>query len=108
MKGYAIEDREIADYKSMNLELLRRNIALTKVEGPLRSFASLLIGLAFGLILLVGGRLILSPTNDGSFTVGMFVQFVGTLERLACPMLMVGWITGVTNVAWLRGCACAR
>jgi ATP-binding cassette subfamily B multidrug efflux pump len=105
VKGYAIEDREIADYKSMNLELLRRNIALTKVEGPLRSFASLLIGLAFGLILLVGGRLILSPTNDGSFTVGMFVQFVGTLERLAWPMLMVGWITGVTQrglASWLR------
>lgn len=105
VKGYAIEDREIADYKSMNLELLRRNIALTKVEGPLRSFASLLIGLAFGLILLVGGRLILSPTNDGSFTVGMFVQFVGTLERLAWPMLMIGWITGVTQrglASWLR------
>ncbi|MFB9994426.1 ABC transporter ATP-binding protein [Deinococcus oregonensis] len=105
VKGYAIEDREIADYKAMNLELLRRNIDLTKVEGPLRSFASLLIGLAFGLILLVGGRLILSSSNNGSFTVGMFVQFVGTLERLAWPMLMIGWITGVTQrglASWLR------
>ncbi|BDP42194.1 ABC transporter ATP-binding protein [Deinococcus aetherius] len=105
VKGYAIEDREIADYRAMNLELLRRNISLAKVDGPLRAFMSLLIGIAFALILLVGGRLILNPANDGSFTVGMFVQFVGTLERLTWPMLMVGWITGVTQrglASWLR------
>ncbi|MEF2278551.1 ABC transporter ATP-binding protein [Deinococcus sp. YIM 134068] len=105
VKGYAIEDREVADYRAMNLELLRRNVALAKVDGPLRAFMSLLIGLAFGLILLVGGRLILNPGNDGTFTVGMFVQFVGTLERLTWPMLMVGWITGVTQrglASWLR------
>ncbi|UBV41906.1 ABC transporter ATP-binding protein/permease [Deinococcus taeanensis] len=103
VKGYAIEDREIEDYRAMNLELLRRNIALTKVDGPLRSFMSLLLGLAFGLILLVGGRLILAP--ESTFTVGMFVQFVGTLERLTFPMLMIGWITGVIQRglgSWLR------
>ncbi|GGO35172.1 ATP-binding cassette subfamily B protein [Deinococcus humi] len=103
VKGYAIEDREISEYKAMNLELLRRNIALTKVDGPLRSFMSLLLGLAFALILLIGGRLIL--TSNGAFTVGMFVQFVGTLERLTFPMLMIGWITGVTQrglASWLR------
>ncbi|WP_102128059.1 ABC transporter ATP-binding protein [Deinococcus planocerae] len=105
VKGYAIEDREVADYRAMNLELLRRNISLAKVDGPLRAFMSLLIGFAFALILLVGGRLILSPAEGGSFTVGMFVQFVGTLERLTWPMLMVGWITGVTQrglASWLR------
>ncbi|GGR55749.1 ABC transporter ATP-binding protein [Deinococcus seoulensis] len=103
VKGYAIENREIDDYRAMNLELLRRNIALTRVDGPLRSFMSLLLGIAFALILLVGGRLILAP--DSTFTVGMFVQFVGTLERLTFPMLMVGWITGVTQrglASWLR------
>ncbi|MBB5233559.1 ABC transporter ATP-binding protein [Deinococcus budaensis] len=95
VKGYAIEDREIEDYRAMNLELLRRNIALIKVDGPLRSVMNLLLGIAFGLILLVGGRLILN--GDGRFTLGMFTQFVGTLERLAFPMLMVGWITGITQ-----------
>jgi ATP-binding cassette subfamily B multidrug efflux pump len=95
VKGYAIEDREIGDYRAMNLELLRRNISLIRVDGPLRSVMNLLLGIAFGLILLVGGRLILA--GDGSFTLGMFTQFVGTLERLAFPMLMVGWITGLTQ-----------
>ncbi|ACO45456.1 putative ABC type multidrug transport system, ATP-binding and permease components [Deinococcus deserti VCD115] len=103
VKGYAIEDREIEDYRNMNLELLRRNIALTKVDGPLRSFTSLLLGLAFGLILLYGGRMILSDRS--SFTPGMLVQFLITLERLTFPMLMVGWITGVTQrglASWVR------
>ncbi|MDL2344590.1 ABC transporter ATP-binding protein [Deinococcus sp. MIMF12] len=103
VKGYATEDREIGDYRAMNLELLRRNISLIKVDGPLRSVMNLLLGLAFGVILLVGGRLILN--GDGTFTIGMFTQFVGTLERLAFPMLMVGWITGITQrglSSWLR------
>ncbi|TDE87686.1 ABC transporter ATP-binding protein [Deinococcus sp. S9] len=105
VKGYAIEDREIADYRAMNLELLRRNIALTKVDGPLRAFTTLLIGLTFGVILLVGGWLILFPQSGGGFTVGKFVQFVGTLDRLAWPMMMIGWITGVTQrgmASWRR------
>ena len=103
VKGYAIEDSEIEDYRAMNLELLRRNIALTNVDGPLRSFMSLLLGLAFWLILLVGGRLILEPGS--TFTLGMFVQFVGTLERLTFPMLMIGWITSIAQrglASWLR------
>lgn len=103
VKGYAMEERELSDYRAMNLELLKRNIALTKVDGPLRSFATLLLGLAFGLVLLVGGRQIL--LGSGEFTVGMFVQFVGTLDRLAFPMLMAGWITSVTQrgfASWAR------
>lgn len=103
VKGYAIEDREIEDYRAMNLELLRRNIALTKVDGPLRSFTTLLIGVAFGVILYVGGRLIL--TGDKSFTTGMLVQYLLMVGRLAWPMMMIGWITGVTQrglASWLR------
>ncbi|MFC3833388.1 ABC transporter ATP-binding protein [Deinococcus rufus] len=105
VKGYAIEDREIANYREMNLELLRRNIALTKVDGPLRSFTTLLIGIAFGLILLVGGRLILYGGAGGAFTIGMLVQFLITVGRLTFPMMMIGWITGVTQrglASWLR------
>ncbi|WP_165795351.1 ABC transporter ATP-binding protein [Deinococcus koreensis] len=104
VKGYAIEDREIEDYRAMNLELLKRNVALTRVDGPLRSFTSLLLGIAFALILMVGGRLILTSPG-GEFTTGMLVQFLITLERLAWPMLMIGWITGVTQRglgSWLR------
>ncbi|GHF56182.1 ATP-binding cassette subfamily B protein [Deinococcus metalli] len=105
VKGYAIEDREIETYREMNLELLRRNVALTKVDGPLRSFTTLLIGVAFGLILLVGGRLILYGGAGGAFTVGMLVQFLITVGRLTFPMMMIGWITGVTQrglASWLR------
>lgn len=105
VKGYAIEGREMATYRDMNQELLRRNIALTKVDGPLRSFTTLLIGVAFGVILYVGGRLILTGGVRGAFTVGMLVQFLITLGRLSWPMMMIGWITGVTQrglTSWVR------
>ena len=103
VKGYATEAREIEEYRAMNLELLRRNIALTKVDGPLRSFTTLLIGIAFGVILYVGGRMILGGSK--TFTVGMLVQYLLMLGRLAWPMMMVGWITGVVQrglASWNR------
>ena len=103
VKGYAIEAREIEEYRAMNLELLRRNIALTKVDGPLRSFTTLLIGVAFGVILYVGGRMILGGSK--TFTVGILVQYLLMLARLAWPMMMVGWITGVVQrglASWIR------
>lgn len=103
VKGYAIEAREIEEYRAMNLELLRRNIALTKVDGPLRSFTTLLIGVAFGVILYIGGRMILGGSE--TFTVGILVQYLLMLGRLAWPMMMVGWITGVIQrglASWLR------
>lgn len=103
VKGYAIEDREVAKYKEMNLELLKRNIQLIKVEGPMRSFAGLLLGLAFGVVLYAGGRLILQP--EATFTPGKLTQFLLTLERLAWPMILVGWTTGIIqrgSASWVR------
>lgn len=93
VRGYALEEREIEEYKALNLKLLHLNIALTAVEGPIRSFASLLIGLAFGGILWVGGRMILS--GNETLTLGMLVQYLLVLARLAWPMMMIGWMTGV-------------
>lgn len=110
VKGYAIEDREIADYRDMNKELLRRNIALTKVQGPIRSFAGLLMGVSFALILWFGGREVIASADtvaaDGSgFTLGMLVQFITYVGNLAWPMMMLGWITGVVQrgvASWVR------
>lgn len=110
VKGYAIEDREIGEYKAMNDELIGRAIALVKVDGPLRSFMNLLTGVAYVLILVVGGRMILGlggipglPPAD--LTLGQFVQFVGTFERLTFPILMTGFITGLIqrgSASWTR------
>lgn len=105
VKGYAIEDREIAEYKRMNDELIRRAVSLVRVDGPLQAFMSLLMGIAYVLVLIVGGRMILGLVPGQSLTLGQFTQFALTLERLSMPMLMIGFITNLTQrglASWAR------
>ncbi len=95
VKGYAIEDREIGEYKVMNSELIRRALHLNRVEGPLQAFMSLLMGVAYVLVLLYGGRMILGLVPGSPLTLGQFTQFALTLERLAWPMLSIGLIANM-------------
>ncbi|MGI8748426.1 MAG: ABC transporter ATP-binding protein, partial [Deinococcus sp.] len=95
VKGYAIEDREIADYKRMNTELVRRALSLARVEGPLQAFMSLLMGVAYVLVLVYGGRMILGLVPGSPLTLGRFTQFALTLELLAWPMLSIGMISNL-------------
>ncbi len=95
VKGYATEDREIAEYKVMNTELIRRALHLNRVEGPLQAFMSLLMGVAYVLVLVYGGRMILGLVPGSPLTLGEFTQFALTLERLAWPMLSIGLIANM-------------
>jgi ATP-binding cassette subfamily B protein len=97
VKGYAIEDREIAEYKTMNNELIRRLLLLVRVEGPLQAFMSLLMGIAYVLVLLYGGRMILGLVPGADLSLGKFTQYALTLERLAWPMLSIGFIANLTQ-----------
>jgi ATP-binding cassette, subfamily B, multidrug efflux pump len=93
VKGYAIEDREIAEYKDMNLEYRRRVIRLAMVEGPLWAFVGLLMNFVFIAVLLIGARQLITSDPSATFaglTIGQFVQFTTYLFNLQWPMLAVG------------------
>ena len=45
VKGFGIEHREVEDFKRLNDEFIRRNLALTKVDGPLFPLMELLFGM---------------------------------------------------------------
>ncbi|AZI41694.1 ABC transporter ATP-binding protein [Deinococcus psychrotolerans] len=105
VKGYAIEDREITEYKSLNSELIKRALRLTTVEGPLQASMSLLMGLAYVIVLIYGGRMILGLVPGSPLTLGQFTQFALVLDRLAWPMLSIGMITNMLqrgSASWGR------
>lgn len=97
VKGYALEDREIGEYKALNDELIKRNLALSRVEGPLGAFSTLLMGIAYVLVLVIGGRIILGLMDGQSLTVGQFTQFVLTFERMSWPLMSIGFIANMTQ-----------
>ena len=95
VKGFGIEARETDAFGRLNDEFIRRNLSLTKVDGPLFPLMELLFGVAISALLLVGGRFTLGL--GGSLTVGGFVDFVLLFAQIQWPLLALGWIANVAQ-----------
>ncbi|MFN3267072.1 MAG: ABC transporter ATP-binding protein [Deinococcales bacterium] len=113
VKGYAIEDREIDEYKTMNREYKKRSMALTVAEAPEWAAVGIAMNTVFVVVLLVGARELLyqgalsgnANANFAGLTPGKFVQFFTYLFELSWPMLAVGWLANVFqrgSSSWAR------
>jgi len=103
VKGFGIEQRELKDFEQLNDEFIRRNLALTKADGPLFPLMELLFGMTISLLLLVGGRLVLGIGGD--LTVGQFSSFVFLFEGIQWPLIALGWIANLVQrgtTSWQR------
>lgn len=103
VKGFGIEDREVETFGRLNDEFVRRNLSLTRVDGPLNPMMELLFGVTMSLLLLVGGRLVLGIGGD--LTVGEFSSFVFLYEGIQWPMIALGWIGSILqrgSTSWGR------
>ncbi len=92
VKGFGIENRELSAFARLNDEFIRRNLALTRVDGPLFPLMELLFGLTLALLLLLGGRSVLL---GGVFSVGEFASFVLLFMGIEWPIIAFGWIANV-------------
>lgn len=103
VKGFGIEHREVEDFKRLNDEFIRRNLALTKVDGPLFPLMELLFGMTISLLLLIGGRLVLGVGSE--LTIGEFSSFVFLFEGIQWPIIALGWIANLLqrgSTSWHR------
>ena len=103
VKGFGIEQRELDTFKALNDEFIRRNLRLTKVDGPLFPLMELLFGIAISLLLLVGGRQVLGV--GGALTIGEFSAFVFLFEGIQWPLIALGWIANMIqrgSTSWGR------
>jgi ATP-binding cassette subfamily B protein len=95
VKGFAIEQRELERFRGLNDEFIRRNLALTRVEGPLFPLMELLFGLTISLLLLLGGRYMLGLGSE--LSIGEFIAFILLFEGIQWPMVALGWIASVVQ-----------
>ncbi len=95
VKGFGIEDRETDAFGRLNDEFIRRNLSLTKVDGPLFPLMELLFGIAISALLLIGGRFTLGL--GGNLSVGSFVDFVFLFAQIQWPLLALGWIANIAQ-----------
>jgi ATP-binding cassette subfamily B multidrug efflux pump len=91
VKGYALEDRELAAFEAANVELLHRALSLQRSDGALTASMGVFTSLVF-VLLLVRGTLLIPDDNAmvGDVSLGGFVSFIGYLLQLSWPLLAIG------------------
>lgn len=88
VKGFALEDRELEAFQTLNKDYIAKSLALTRVDGPVRALMGLLMGFAALIVLWIGGGMVIR----GEMTAGQFVQFNAYLMMLGWPIVGLGWM----------------
>jgi ATP-binding cassette subfamily B protein len=91
VRAYRQEEPEIARWRVMNDEYVRRNMQLVRLWGLLNPGFGLLAGLGAVIVLGYGGRRVLG----GEITVGSLVAFGFYLAMLTWPLIALGWVTNL-------------
>ncbi len=103
VKGFGIEHREMSKFADLNDEFVKRNLALTRVDGPLHPLMEFLFGLTVALLVLVGGRLVLGVGSE--LSIGEFSSFILLFEGIQWPLVALGWIGNMAqrgSTSWGR------
>ncbi len=87
VKGFALEDRELEAFQTLNRDYIAKSLALTRVDGPVRALMGVLIGFAMLIVMWLGGGMVIR----GEITAGQFVQFNAYVTMLAWPIIGLGF-----------------
>ena len=101
VRAYRQEPREMERFRDANLEYLRRNRGLIRLQGMFYPSMTLLLGFGSLLVLWQGSRAVVS----GRITLGEFVAFNAYLVMLSWPMIAFGWVTNILQrgmASWKR------
>ncbi len=91
IRAFCQEEPEMAQFDRMNLEFVEKNRRLIWISSLMWPGMALLFAVAFMLIMVVGGRHVLS----GVISVGTFAAFNVYLLYLIWPIIALGWVTNV-------------
>jgi ATP-binding cassette, subfamily B, multidrug efflux pump len=101
VRAYNQEEFETERFKAANVEYLRRNRVLIRLQGLFYPSMTLFLGFGSLLVLWVGSREVIS----GRITLGEFVAFNSYLVMLSWPMIAFGWVTNMLQrgmASWKR------
>jgi ATP-binding cassette subfamily B protein len=91
VRAYAQEEAEVAEFARLNLDYVRENIGLARIQGLFMPLLQALIGFTFLLVLWTGGRQLL----QGRISMGAFVMFNTYMGMLIWPMIAFGWVVNL-------------
>ena len=89
VRAYRQEQAEIDRFRESNIDYLRHNRRLSRLQGAFFPTMSLFLGISALLALWLGSRDVMS----NRITIGELVAFNAYLAQLAWPMIAFGWVT---------------
>ena len=91
IRAYTQEQAEIDRFEHLNRDYIRQNLRLGVTSGLFMPMLESLIGMAFLIVLFVGGRRLLA----GEITIGSFLMFNVYMGMLGWPMIAMGWVVNL-------------
>ena len=95
VKAYVQEEHEIKQFMNLNRSYLKENLKLARARGLLSASVEVLFGLAFIVLLWVGGN----ATIKNQISIGDFVAFTVWLGMLSWPIFSFGWVINLVQRA---------
>jgi ATP-binding cassette, subfamily B, multidrug efflux pump len=91
VKAYVREAYEIARFRTLSWDYLKKNLVLAKIQSILWPLMFMLIGCSLVITVYVGGLNVIA----GEMTIGTLTAFFGYLTLLIWPMIAFGWVTNL-------------
>jgi len=93
VRAFCQEDAEMATFDVMNRDFVEKNKRLIWITSVMWPVIALTFSLALMLVLVVGGRHVLT----GQITIGTFTAFNVYLTYLIWPIIALGWVTNIVQ-----------
>ncbi len=88
VKSFTQEENEKRAFSLLNLEYIKRNLALAKVRSVFWPAMIFVGGIGTLMVLVIGGRQVIA----GTLTIGQFVQFTAYIGSITWPLISLGWV----------------
>lgn len=91
VKSFNLEDVEAASFDQINKNYLDRSLALARLRGSMGPMMQSLSAVGVVIVFMYGGHLVLNH----EITPGAFVAFFWAIQRLAWPLVALGFVVGM-------------
>lgn len=93
LKTFGQEREDIESFRKQSEDVVKKNIAVAKVDSLFDPTISIIVGISFFLSIVFGSRFVVS----GELTIGELISFTTYLGLLIWPMLAFGWLFNIVE-----------
>ncbi|PLR86218.1 ABC transporter transmembrane domain-containing protein [Bacillus sp. V33-4] len=93
IKTFGQEQEDIEDFRKQSEDVVRKNIAVAKIDSLFDPTISIIVGISFFMSIAFGARYVL----NGELTIGQLISFTTYLGLLIWPMLAFGWLFNIVE-----------